>query len=72
LIGVEIVHGLRETEAGVWTGGQLYNPDDGRTYTGSIRLQRGMLELRGCALSIFCDTQTWRRPEDVFAQVRGL
>src|SRR5262249_32843597 len=60
LIGVEIVRGLRETETGVWTDGQLYNPDDGRTYTGGIRLQRGMLELRGCALNVFCDTQTWR------------
>jgi uncharacterized protein (DUF2147 family) len=30
------------------------------------------LELRGCALRIFCQTQTWRRPEAVIAAVQGL
>jgi uncharacterized protein (DUF2147 family) len=72
LIGVEIVRGLRETAPGVWSGGALYNPDDGRAYTGTIRLRGGALELRGCALNVFCQTQTWRRPEDVLAAVREL
>lgn len=67
LIGVEIVRGLRETAPGVWSGGAVYNPDDGRTYTGVVQLQRGALELRGCALNVFCQTQTWRRPLDVAA-----
>jgi uncharacterized protein (DUF2147 family) len=70
LIGVEIVRGLRETAPGVWSGGSVYNPDDGRTYTGSIRLREGMLELRGCALNVFCQTQTWRRPESIIAAMR--
>lgn len=61
-----------ESEPGVWTGGELYNPDDGRTYTSVIRFVAGTLELRGCALSVFCDTQIWRRPEDVLQAVRGL
>jgi sterol desaturase/sphingolipid hydroxylase (fatty acid hydroxylase superfamily)/uncharacterized protein (DUF2147 family) len=72
LIGVEIVRGLRQIEPGVWSDGALYNPDDGRTYTGTLRLRNGMLELRGCAMSVFCDTQIWRRPEEVLAAVRGL
>jgi sterol desaturase/sphingolipid hydroxylase (fatty acid hydroxylase superfamily) len=72
LIGVEIVRGLRETGPGVWSEGALYNPDDGRTYSGAFRLKNGVLELRGCAMSVFCQTQVWRRPEDVLAQVRGL
>ncbi len=42
-----------------------HNPDDGRTYTGTVRLQAGRLELRSCALSLFCQTQTSRRPLDV-------
>lgn len=67
LIGAEIVRGLRQTAPGVWSDGQLYNPDDGRTYAGTIRLREGRLELRGCALAVFCQTQTWRRPQDVFA-----
>jgi sterol desaturase/sphingolipid hydroxylase (fatty acid hydroxylase superfamily)/uncharacterized protein (DUF2147 family) len=72
LIGVEIVRGLRQTEPGVWSDGALYNPDDGRTYTGTIRLQGGALELRGCALGVFCQTQIWRRPDSVIAAVQGL
>ncbi len=72
LVGVEIVHGLRETATGVWGEGSLYNPDDGRTYRGVIRLVDGALELRGCALRLLCRMQTWRRPEELLAAVEGL
>jgi Delta7-sterol 5-desaturase len=65
LVGVEIVRGLRETAPGVWGDGEIYNPDDGRTYTGTMRLRGGAVELRGCALKVVCQTQTWRRPDDV-------
>ena len=72
LVGIEIVSGLRETAPGVWGDGSLYNPDDGRTYTGTIRLDSGTLSLTGCALKVFCQTQIWRRPADVLAAVEGL
>lgn len=71
LVGIEIIRGFRETSPGVWTGGTLYNPDDGRTYTGAIRLRQGALHLQGCALNVFCQTQVWRRPEDLLAAARG-
>jgi lathosterol oxidase len=72
LIGVEIVRNLRQTAPGVWSEGALYNPDDGRSYTGTIRLRNCALELRGCALNVFCQTQIWRRPDDVLQAVRSL
>ncbi|MDP1737821.1 MAG: DUF2147 domain-containing protein [Caulobacter sp.] len=72
LVGVEIVRGLRETAPGVWSEGSIYNPDDGRTYTGTVRVRGGKLELRGCALNLLCQTQTWRRPEAALAAVRAL
>lgn len=72
LIGVEIIRDLRQTAPDEWGGGAIYNPDDGRTYSGRIRLENGALDLRGCALKILCQTQTWRRPEDVFAAVQEL
>ena len=72
LIGVEIVRGLRETSPGVWTDGSVYNPDDGRTYIGAVKVRNGRLELRGCALNVICQTQVWRRPDEVIAAVRGL
>jgi len=61
LAGVEIVRGLRAVGDGAWTGATLYNPEDGRSYSGSIRLENGNLKLRGCALAIFCQTRIWRR-----------
>lgn len=72
LIGAEIVRGMRETAPGVWSGGSVYNPDDGRTYTGAARLRGGRLDLTGCALGVVCRTQTWRRPEKIVAAMRGL
>jgi len=72
LVGTEIATGLRETAPGVWSEGRIYNPDDGRTYTGAIRARGVVLELEGCALRVFCETQTWRRPADVVAAVQSL
>lgn len=72
LLGIEILRGLRESAPGEWTEGEVYNPDDGRTYTGRVRLRAGALELTGCALRFFCQTQTWRRPADVFAALGKL
>jgi lathosterol oxidase len=71
LVGIEIVQNLREEAPGIWSG-SLYNPDDGRTYSGAIRMRNGALELRGCALSVFCQTQTWRRPDELLQAVRRL
>jgi|CXWL01.1.fsa_nt_gi sterol desaturase/sphingolipid hydroxylase (fatty acid hydroxylase superfamily) len=47
-------------ENGEWRAGTVRNPEDGRTYSGSIRLEGDVLRLRGCA-GPFCQTQVWRR-----------
>jgi uncharacterized protein (DUF2147 family) len=45
-----------------WTGGRLYNPDDGRYYTGAMSLvDQTHLKLKGCALGFLCKSQTWTR-----------
>lgn len=62
LVGIELFRGFRAVSPGVWKGNTLYNPDDGRTYSGTLRLRKGALELQGCALRVFCKTQTWSRP----------
>jgi uncharacterized protein (DUF2147 family) len=62
VLGLEILQGLTESSPGVWSGGDLYNPDDGHRYDGTIRLQGpDRLDLQGCALTVVCRTQTWRR-----------
>jgi len=61
LEGLEILTGLRKSEAGRWTGGSIYNPEDGRHYAANLRLRNAeVLELEGCVLFI-CKQQIWRR-----------
>lgn len=45
-----------------WTGGKVYNPDDGGTYAGTIELiGDNQLKLKGCIVAPFCKTQVWTR-----------
>lgn len=44
--------------------GSLLNPEDGRVYSGRATPEGdGALRLKGCALKIFCKTQTWTRED---------
>ena len=45
-----------------WSNGKIYNPDDGATYSGSLRLiSSGSLELTGCVVAPICKKQVWTR-----------
>jgi uncharacterized protein (DUF2147 family) len=45
-----------------WTGGKVYNPEDGGTYSGTIELiGENQLKLKGCIVAPFCQTQVWTR-----------
>ena len=46
---------------GNWRDGSLYDPETGRTASGTIELRAdGKLAVRGC-VAIFCRTQVWTR-----------
>jgi uncharacterized protein (DUF2147 family) len=62
LIGVPIVIGMTPDSAEKWKG-QVYNAEDGKTYSGSITLVNATtLTLQGCALGgLICKNQTWTR-----------
>jgi uncharacterized protein (DUF2147 family) len=62
LMGVSIVIGMKPSGADKWAG-QVYNAEDGKTYTGSITMQgANALKLEGCALGgLICKSQTWTR-----------
>lgn len=46
----------------VFSGGRLYNPDDGATYTGTITVvDAATLKLKGCVVAPLCKTQVWKR-----------
>lgn len=45
-----------------WSGGTIYNAEDGKTYSGTITLENdNTLKLRGCVVVPLCKTQTWTR-----------
>ena len=63
LVGRLVIDRMQAAEAGVWRGGRLYNPEDGRDYKGSLHLQSPeRLVVDGCVLFI-CQTQVWRRAD---------
>jgi uncharacterized protein (DUF2147 family) len=61
IVGIPIIWDLKPSGDGF--SGQLYNPQDGRTYSGKLRLKGpGSLDLSGCVLGgLFCRSQTWTR-----------
>jgi uncharacterized protein (DUF2147 family) len=45
-----------------WKGGQVYNPEDGGTYKGTIKLlDPDTLKLTGCIIWPACKSETWKR-----------
>lgn len=62
LMGTAIVIGMKPSGADKWSG-QVYNAEDGKTYSGSITLvDTKTLTLQGCALGgLVCKNRTWTR-----------
>jgi uncharacterized protein (DUF2147 family) len=62
LVGVQIVIDMKPDSADKWKG-QVYNSEDGKTYSGSITLvDARTLTLQGCALGgLLCKSRTWAR-----------
>jgi uncharacterized protein (DUF2147 family) len=63
VVGVQVVIGMKPSgTANKWSG-QVYNAEDGKTYTGSLTLQdANTIKLEGCILGgLVCKAQTWTR-----------
>lgn len=60
LVGVQIMNAA--TPSGSGYEGTLYNPTDGKTYSGSLAVKGpNVVEVSGCVMSVFCKRQTWKR-----------
>ncbi|WP_342107350.1 DUF2147 domain-containing protein [Methylobacterium sp. SI9] len=60
VVGVQILDARNPDGSGF--SGSLYNPNDGKTYSGSLRLTgANTLEVSGCVMSVFCKRQSWTR-----------
>lgn len=63
IIGLRILQGFTYAGDNTWTGGSVYDPENGKTYRGKLRLEKGdRLILRGyVAVTLFGRTEIWTR-----------
>ena len=60
LVGINMIS-MKPAGDRKWAG-TLYNPQDGKTYSGSLtQNDANTLSLSGCVAGIFCRSQTWTR-----------
>ncbi|MBH9552311.1 DUF2147 domain-containing protein [Inhella gelatinilytica] len=66
IVGLEIMRGVKADGEGVWAGGEILDPDDGKTYRVRLKPLEGgkRLEVRGyIGAPLFGRSQTWQRLE---------
>ncbi len=51
----------RLSGAGGSYSGEITDPADDKTYSGSGSISGGSLKMQGCVMQVFCKTQTWTR-----------
>ena len=59
IIGSPVLLSMKADGNDKWSG-QLYNAEDGKTYSGNIALTGNTLKVQGC-VTIICKTKTWTR-----------
>lgn len=60
-LGMPVLLGMRPSRPNEWSG-QIYNSQDGRTYSASISLRSGdVLKVQGCVLGFLCGGESWTR-----------
>ncbi len=60
IVGLSLLSGMKPS-GDQWLG-QIYNPEDGRTYKAYMSQPSDHeLKVQGCALGVFCKTQVWTR-----------
>ena len=62
LIGLGILIGMKPSGEGTWNGA-IYNPDDGNTYSASVKLNGSEMKVKGCVASVLCKTNTFVRAQ---------
>ena len=60
-VGQQVFFGMGQSGPNKWTG-SAFNPEDGKTYDGSMTLSGNKLTTQGCALGgLICKTVYWSR-----------
>lgn len=59
--GLQILS-LKATKNPLFYEGEIYNPEDGNVYSGSVEvLDADRIRLKGCVLYVLCQDQVWQR-----------
>ncbi|WP_341850184.1 DUF2147 domain-containing protein [Sphingomonas natans] len=62
VLGLPMIGGAFTFADGAWSGGTVYNPEDGGTYKATLtNPDADHLKLKGCIVWPLCKTQTWTR-----------
>lgn len=62
VLGIQMIGGAFVWKDGAWTGGTVYNAEDGGTYKATITpVGTDQIRLKGCIVWPLCKTQTWTR-----------
>ena len=60
-VGQAVFNKLTRAGETLWTG-EAFNPEDGRTYKGSVSVDGRTLVTKGCVLGgLICKSETWKR-----------
>lgn len=60
-LGMPILLGMEKVKSNEWKG-EIYNAEDGKTYSSSISLLNpDLLKVQGCVLGILCGGENWTR-----------
>jgi uncharacterized protein (DUF2147 family) len=60
LIGLSILIDMKPAGNNLWKGA-IYNPDDGKTYSATVRYEGQNMKVKGCVAGVFCKTNTFVR-----------
>jgi len=60
LMGLAVLIGMKPAGEGKWQGA-IYNPDDGNTYSASIKVDGDTLKVKGCVVGILCKSNNFVR-----------
>ena len=72
IIGLNIVWGFKYDKYGKWVKGNIYDPDNGKTYSCKMTLEGDKLNVRGyVGISLLGRTTIWTRVEKSPKQVKG-
>jgi len=63
IVGIQLLKDLKQIKANEWDDGEIYNPEDGNTYSSEMTLlSANELKVEGCVLFI-CKKQIWTRKQ---------